>query len=158
MKNLNRIINLILLTTLLVLALFTFTMFTWNRVVNESESFACGTTSMEITKVEVYVSDPLVERGKTLFFGNCKSCHRIDQKLVGPALRYVFNVRDSIWLRKMIVNGNKLKESGDTLAMKLFKEYNEMDHFNFEGLSKEEVDGLMQYLKFESKRSNYPIY
>ncbi|MFM7851749.1 MAG: c-type cytochrome, partial [Flammeovirgaceae bacterium] len=30
-----------------------------------------------------------ISAGEALFNGNCKSCHRVDKKLVGPALKDV---------------------------------------------------------------------
>ncbi len=43
-----------------------------------------------------------ISAGEALFNGNCKSCHRVDKKLVGPALKDIENRAPSIrWIFRM---------------------------------------------------------
>jgi cytochrome c2 len=147
MKHFSVIILLVVTALLLTTCLFAFTIINEDKFSYEQtpdyEYGVCGTASLEAEDL----SDPMAVNGKTLFNNYCKACHRLNQKLVGPALRDVFERRDSVWIRKMIINANKLIARGDTLAVRLFNEYYQTPHTSFEGLSKEDVDALMVYLK-----------
>jgi hypothetical protein len=52
----------------------------------------------------------------------------------------------------MIINGNNLRLHGDKIAISLFKEYDNTMHTSFEGLSKEQLDELMTYLKITNQQ------
>lgn len=86
-----------------------------------------------------------------IFEGNCKTCHRIAKKLVGPALRNVMLRRDSLWVVKFIRNGQKMKAYGDSLALALDEEYNHTQHTSFESMSDSTMHELMVYLSLLSK-------
>ncbi|MFN9519743.1 MAG: c-type cytochrome [Bacteroidota bacterium] len=66
-----------------------------------------------------------VEEGEKLFTANCVSCHAINDKVVGPALKDVHKRRDEKWLLSWIKNSQKMIKSGDATALALYKEYNE---------------------------------
>ena len=72
--------------------------------------------------------DPVA--GKALFNSNCASCHKLDKKMTGPALRNV-EARlledeglDRDWLYKWIRNSSSLIKSGDDYANRIYLEYN----------------------------------
>ena len=71
-----------------------------------------------------------IEAGKQLFNTNCASCHKLDRKMTGPALRYVEKRLaedeglDREWLYKWIRNSSSLIKSGDAYAVKIYEEYN----------------------------------
>ena len=90
--------------------------------------------------------------GEKVFNANCKACHRIHQKLVGPALAGVLERRDSIWVIKMIKNSSQLIASGDPTAVKLFREYNGTQMTSFNSISDEDLRVLLEYIKLESER------
>ena len=67
--------------------------------------------------------DPVA--GKALFNSNCASCHKLDKKMTGPALRNV-EARlledeglDRDWLYKWIRNSSSLIKSGDDYANRI---------------------------------------
>ena len=81
--------------------------------------------------------------GKVLFMTNCKPCHDIDKIVVGPALAGVTKRRDKKWIRRMIVNGEKLK---DKYTMELRKQYQYTIHPSYEFLTKQELNDLVAFL------------
>jgi antitoxin component YwqK of YwqJK toxin-antitoxin module len=85
--------------------------------------------------------------GETLFSEYCTGCHRTDIDLVGPMMKGVTQARTEDWLFKMISNGNSLVKNGDKDAVLLYKNWNSIEHPNFEKLSKEEVSSIIMYLK-----------
>lgn len=95
--------------------------------------------------------------GQKIFKANCSPCHRIHQKLIGPALAGVLERRDSLWVIKMIRNSSQLIASGDVTAMELFREYKGTQMTSFTSLSDEELRHLLEYLKIESAREEKPL-
>ncbi len=88
--------------------------------------------------------------GKTLFRNKCKACHNIDQRLVGPALKNIHEKRDSTWLFNFINGSQAMIEAGDTAAVALFSEYNQILMPN-QNLSVPEFSSIMSYIRSESQ-------
>jgi cytochrome c2 len=135
----------------LTIGLFGFTLWRADEIsaeMEEQEPFlGCGTAGFyynEDVRLDERASD-----GKRVFDANCKACHRLNQKLVGPALAGVYDRRDSLWITKMIVNGNRLLKRKDKIALELYKEYSPLEHMEFTYLKRNEIDALMHYLKTE---------
>src|SRR6056300_1480985 len=64
------------------------------------------------------------EEGKKLYeANNCGSCHALDKKVVGPALRGVHERRSEEWIVQWVRNNKKFRESGDPDANKLYNDY-----------------------------------
>ncbi len=51
--------------------------------------------------------------GRKLYKSLCASCHKLDRKLVGPALGKVEERRENSWLLAWIKNNAELRASGD---------------------------------------------
>lgn len=91
------------------------------------------------------------EEGKTLFQANCTSCHAINDKVVGPALKDVHKRREEGWLIKWIKNSQKLIAAGDPVAVQVYKENNESPMTAFENLSDNQIKSIIAYVKAESE-------
>jgi len=65
-----------------------------------------------------------VRKGKKIFNANCASCHKLEGKLIGPALGKVEERRTNEWLKAWIKNNAELRASGDADAIAIFNEYN----------------------------------
>ncbi|OWY24200.1 cytochrome C [Sphingobacteriales bacterium UPWRP_1] len=89
------------------------------------------------------------KKGQTIFTGQCTSCHRINQKLVGPALAGVYDKYDKEWLYKWIKNSQDLIKANDPKAVAIYTEYNKtvMPAFS---LSNADIDALLTYIKVET--------
>ncbi len=94
-----------------------------------------------------------LENGKALFESQCVSCHAIDKKLVGPALKDVHTRRDEAWLIKWVRNSGEVIKSGDPYAVKLFKEYNSLAMNPFENLKDEDIKDILAYIKEEGSKA-----
>lgn len=84
-------------------------------------------------------------KGKSLFNSNCASCHKLDKKVVGPALAGITEKRDAEWLFSWIRNNQELRESGDADAIAIFEEYNGSVMTNFPQLSDEDITNILAY-------------
>ena len=65
------------------------------------------------TQAQEISTDPaIIKQGDDLFKANCKSCHRVKEKLVGPALAGVDTRVPSIdWIKDWVRNSAKFSES-----------------------------------------------
>lgn len=126
-----------------------------------SEFKGCGNASMEsqhygiATHILGISGDG--DKGRKLFKQNCLVCHTLtDQKLTGPGLAEVFEripEPKTEWLRKYILNSEKVRLSGDVYAKKLHKEYGMADMTVFEGqLTDQEINDLMIYMIANTER------
>jgi len=89
--------------------------------------------------------DPMVAVGKKLFQTNCAACHKLDKKLIGPALGNIADKRTEEWLNAWIKDNNALRASGDQQAIDIFKEYNGMPMTAFPQLSDEDISAIIAY-------------
>jgi len=65
-----------------------------------------------------------VAAGKALFNANCKSCHALDRKVIGPPLAGVTGRAPSIqWIKDWVHNSSKVIAGGDSYGTALFAEY-----------------------------------
>jgi len=87
--------------------------------------------------------DPV--KGKELFNSNCASCHKLDSKSTGPALRGVADKHDRAWLYKWIHNSSEMIKSGDPAAVKLYAENNNVTMTAFPQLAEADIDNILAY-------------
>ena len=85
-------------------------------------------------------------RGKQLFNTHCAACHKMDKKLVGPALNTIVDRQGKEWTKEWIYNNNALRESGDEYAIQIWEEYNKAAMPGYQFLKDEELDDIVEYL------------
>ena len=83
--------------------------------------------------------------GKKLFKSLCASCHKLDKKLIGPALAGVEERRSNEWLKAWIKNNAELRASGDKEAVAIFEEYNGSNMTAFPQLTDANIDDILYY-------------
>lgn len=103
-------------------------------------------------------TDPaVISAGEVLFNGNCKSCHRVKQKLVGPALAGVETRVPSIdWIKAWVRNPAKVIASGDAYANKLYAEYNKSQMTAFTNYTDDQIMSILAYVKAEAEKPDAP--
>lgn len=108
--------------------------------------------------VSAYAADPTVANtdeaiaaGKTVFNANCKTCHKLDQKYIGPALRGATDRNNAKWVKNWIKNSQAVISSGDAYAVALYKEYNNSVMPSYAFLSDAELDGVLAYIEYGDK-------
>ena len=85
------------------------------------------------------------KEGRKLYNNLCASCHKLDRKLVGPALAGVTERRENEWLKAWIKNNAALRASGDRDAIAIFNEYNGSVMSAFPQLSDTQIDDILYY-------------
>lgn len=97
------------------------------------------------------------EKGEKIFKKECTSCHSINlkTKLIGPELFEITKKREISWLTKWITNNSKLRKSGDKLALKIYKDYNNIEMNNFEYLKQEDINNLLFFIDSWQEKDNH---
>jgi mono/diheme cytochrome c family protein len=87
-------------------------------------------------------------KGEALFNNKCTSCHKIDIRLVGPALGpTVTSETDDKWLTKWIENNQALIASKDKKAVDIYNQYNQSNMSVFADLSDGDVANILAYVR-----------
>lgn len=87
----------------------------------------------------------LAAAGQAKFSAICTACHMAEQRMIGPALKGVYERRSPAWVMNMISNpDNMLKE--DPIAKALLKEYNNAIMLN-QNLSDDDTRAVAEYLR-----------
>ncbi|MEP0214747.1 MAG: cytochrome c3 family protein [Cellulophaga sp.] len=89
-------------------------------------------------------------KGKQIFNQNCASCHSLDRKGTGPALRNVESRLeeeglDREWIYAWVKNSSGVIKSGDSYANKIFAEYSNTAMTAFPTLSNGDIDNILAY-------------
>jgi mono/diheme cytochrome c family protein len=95
-----------------------------------------------------------ISAGEQLFNANCKACHRVNQKLVGPALAGVYDRAPSIdWIKSFIRNSSKVIASGEPYAVGLYNEYNKTQMTAFSNFKDPDIMNILAYIKAEEGKA-----
>ena len=89
-----------------------------------------------------------VQAGKKLFNANCASCHKLNKKAVGPALKGVSAKYDREWLYSWIKNSSAMIKDGDPQAVAVWEEYNKVAMNAFPMLSNADIDNIIAYTDY----------
>lgn len=91
------------------------------------------------------IDQEMASRGEETYKAICTACHMADQRMIGPALKGVYERRSPEWVMNMILNPDgMLKE--DPIAQALLKEYNNAIMLN-QNLSEEQARDISEYLR-----------
>jgi mono/diheme cytochrome c family protein len=102
---------------------------------------------------EISTDPAAIKAGETLFNANCKACHAVKRKLVGPALAGVQDRAPSIdWIIDFVHNSSAVISSGDEYAVKLYNEYNKTQMTAFTSLKDEDILNILAYVKSEAEK------
>jgi cytochrome c551/c552 len=102
---------------------------------------------------EIPTDEAIIAKGATLFVENqCNTCHAVERKLVGPALKGINDRREVPWLISFIKNSSKVIQSGDAYAVALYNEYNKTLMPSHEYLTDDEVIAMLAWVEAESNK------
>ncbi len=69
------------------------------------------------------INKSMVNEGKNIFNTKCFACHRLDTKLVGPALKPIVKKLPPVYLMNYLLNTTEMQKK-DPQLKKLIKEFN----------------------------------
>ncbi len=89
-------------------------------------------------------------QGETFFKQKCSACHTINKgRLVGPDLVNIHQKRNEEWLIKYIQSSQTMIQSGDSIAVAIFEEYNRLIMPDPQ-LSASEIKLVLDYIESSS--------
>lgn len=91
-------------------------------------------------------------KGENLYKINCASCHKVHEKLVGPALAGVYDKYEREWLYSWIKNSQAMVKAGDADAVAIYNEYNQQLMTAFPTLAAEDIDNILEYIRVETDK------
>lgn len=91
------------------------------------------------------IDTDMAARGQAKFNAICVACHMTEQRMIGPAMKGVYERRSPEWVMNMMLNPNEMLKS-DPIAKALLKEYNNAIMLN-QNLSEDEARDLAEYLR-----------
>jgi len=91
------------------------------------------------------IDQELAAAGEASFGAKCTACHAIDQRLIGPPMKGVYERRSPEWVMNMMLNPTEMLKS-DPIAKALLVEYNNAIMLD-QNLSEDEARSLAEYLR-----------
>jgi cytochrome c2 len=100
---------------------------------------------------EISTDPAAIKAGEGIFNANCKSCHRVEKQLVGPALKDVYERTPSIdWIKSFVKNPAGVIASGDPYATKLYEKFKPTMMNSFSSLKDEDIMNVLAFIKAKS--------
>ena len=91
------------------------------------------------------IDQEMAAAGEAKFNAICTACHMAEKRMIGPALKGVYERRNPAWVMNMIIAPDKMLKE-DPIAKALLKEYNNAIMLN-QNLSKDETRQVAEYLR-----------
>lgn len=103
-------------------------------------------TSVDIPET---IDDAMAAKGQAIFETKCTPCHKLTgEKLVGPGLKNITNLRTPEWIMNMITNPEEMTKK-DPIAKALFEEH--LIQMVGQNVSDEETRQILEYLRKNDK-------
>ena len=91
------------------------------------------------------IDTELASKGEGKFNTTCIACHMAEQRMIGPALKGVYERRSPEWVMNMIMNPDRMLKE-DPIAKALLKEYNNAIMLN-QNLNEKDARAIAEYLR-----------
>ncbi len=104
-----------------------------------------GIGPVESVTLESELNDNWVAEGKSIFDTKCNACHRVGEKLIGPAPDGILERRSPEWIMNMILNPMEMVQK-DSLARDLFLEFNSYPMTPM-GLTEDDARKVVEYFR-----------
>ena len=104
-----------------------------------------GVGPITSVKFDDTINEKMATAGKEKFQAICTACHMAEQRMIGPALKGVYERRSPEWVMNMIINPDKMLKE-DPIAKALLKEYNNAIMLS-QNLKEEDARNLAEYLR-----------
>ncbi len=102
------------------------------------------TSSIEIAALD----NALADKGKGIFEAKCSACHKIEKRVVGPALGGVTKRRTPEWVMNMILNPNEMT-ANDPIAKDLLANY--AAQMANQNLTQDEARAVLEFFRSNDK-------
>ena len=91
------------------------------------------------------VNKTMADEGKKAFILKCTACHMAERKLIGPAMKGIYERRSPEWVINLLLNPTQMLKE-DPIAIALLKKYNNILMLN-QNLTQKEARAISEYLR-----------
>ena len=91
------------------------------------------------------INKTMADEGKKAFTLKCTACHMAERKLIGPAMKGIYERRSPEWVINFLLNPTQMLKE-DPIAIALLKKYNNILMLN-QNLTQEEARAISEYLR-----------
>lgn len=110
-----------------------------------AKSDSKGVGKFTSVEVDAAVDKAMAAKGQAIFETKCTPCHKLTgEKLVGPGLKDITNLRTPEWIMNMITNPEEMTQK-DPIAKALFEEH--LVQMTFQNVSDDETREIYEYLR-----------
>lgn len=103
----------------------------------------------EVT-IDPQINQELVAKGKSIFDVKCVTCHKFDEKLVGPPLKDVTKRRKPEWIMNQILNPEQMiKENMIAKTMAMSGQY--PTPMTFQNVTVDDARAILEYFRNNDK-------
>ncbi|PJA97560.1 MAG: cytochrome C [Ignavibacteriales bacterium CG_4_9_14_3_um_filter_34_10] len=102
----------------------------------------------EKLNIPAEIDKKMAAEGLKIFESKCMSCHKLDEKYTGPALRDVTKRRTNEYIMNMILNPEEMTKRHPEARKLLGIHATQM---TFQNVTQEDTRKLLEYLRSESK-------
>ncbi|WP_040540611.1 c-type cytochrome [Pedobacter arcticus] len=114
-----------------------------------AKSDSKGVGKFTSVDVPATIDDAMAAKGQAIFETKCTPCHKLTgEKLVGPGLKNITNLRTPEWIMNMITNPEEMTKK-DPIAKALFEEH--LIQMVGQNVSDDETRQILEYLRKNDK-------
>lgn len=103
-----------------------------------------GIGPVKEVKLDPTINQDLANKGKAIFEQKCISCHKVNEKLVGPALQGVTKRRKPEWIMNMILNPIEMTQKNPE-AMALYQQT--LVQMTFQDVTQDDARSILEYFR-----------
>lgn len=91
------------------------------------------------------INTAMASQGEAAFKQKCTACHMAERKLIGPAMKGIYERRSPEWVINILLNPTEMLKQ-DPIAKALLNKYNNVMMLN-QNLSEKEARAITEYLR-----------
>ena len=115
----------------------------------DAKSDSKGVGRFTSVEVGATIDQDMATKGKAVFETKCTPCHKTtDEKLVGPGLKNITNLRTPEWILNMVTNPEEMTKK-DPVAKALFEKH--LVQMTFQNVSDDEARQIYEFLRKNDK-------
>ncbi len=107
-----------------------------------------GIGPIKEVKLDAQINQDLANKGKTVFEQKCVSCHKFNEKLVGPPLAGVTKKRKPEWIMNMMLNPVEMTQKNPA-AQELYRQF--LVQMTFQDVTQDDARSILEYFRSMDK-------
>ena len=99
-------------------------------------------------KLDAQINQDMANKGKAIFEQKCISCHKFNEKLVGPPLAGVTKKRKPEWIMNMMLNPVEMTQKNPA-AQELYRQF--LVQMTYQDVTQDDARSILEYFRSMDK-------